>query len=60
MWKIAIGFVIFAAAALWMLSKGGDVDMGGEKHEIHVPTPAPSATASDAVPAAVAKPTSAP
>ena len=32
MWKIAIGFVIFAAVALYMLSKGGDIDMGGEKH----------------------------
>lgn len=32
MWKIAVGFVIFAALALWMLNKGGDIDMGGEKH----------------------------
>lgn len=31
MWKIAIGFVIFAAVAVWMLSKGGDIDIGGEK-----------------------------
>lgn len=37
MWKIALGFVVFAAAALWMLSKGGDIDIGGEKHEINVP-----------------------
>jgi hypothetical protein len=31
MWKIAIGFVIFAAIALYMLSKGGNIDIGGEK-----------------------------
>ena len=31
MWKIAIGFVIFAAVALYMLSKGGNIDIGGEK-----------------------------
>ena len=37
MWKLALGFVVFAAAAVWMLSKGGDIDMGGEKHEISVP-----------------------
>ena len=32
MWKIAVGFVLFAALALFVLSKGGDIDMGGEKH----------------------------
>ena len=32
MWKIAVGFAIFAGLALWMLSKGGDIDIGGEKH----------------------------
>jgi hypothetical protein len=32
MWKIAVGFIIFAALALYLLSKGGDVDMSGEKH----------------------------
>ncbi len=32
MWKIAVGFVIFAAVALYLLSKGGDLDMSGEKH----------------------------
>lgn len=32
MWKIAIGFILFAAVALYLLSKGGDVDMSGEKH----------------------------
>ena len=47
MWKIALGFVVFAAVAVWMLSKGGDIDMGGEKHEISVPhAPAPALPAS--------------
>ncbi len=33
MWKIAVGFVIFAGVALFVISKGGDsLDMGGEKH----------------------------
>lgn len=32
MWKIAVVFAVFAALALYMLSKGGDIDMGGEKH----------------------------
>ena len=32
--KIAIGFVAFAALALFVLFKaGGTVDMGGEKHD---------------------------
>jgi hypothetical protein len=32
MWKIAVAFVVFAGLALYMLSKGGEIDMGGEKH----------------------------
>jgi hypothetical protein len=42
MWKLAVGFVLFAALALWMLSKGGDIDMSGEKHSVE-PSPAASA-----------------
>lgn len=39
MWKIVVGFIIFAALALYMLSRGGDIDLGGEKHgAISVPT----------------------
>ena len=35
MWKILLGFILFAALALWILSKSGaDVDMGGEKHNV--------------------------
>jgi len=61
MWKIALGFVAFAALALFVIFKAGDkVDMSGEKHgaeAIHAPeetkpaaapatdTPAPPAAA---------------
>lgn len=35
MWKYIVAFVVFAALALWLLTKaGGDVDMSGEKHEV--------------------------
>ena len=35
MWKILVGFVIFAALALYVLTKsGGDIDLGGEKHDV--------------------------
>ena len=41
MWKIAIGFVVFAAIALFALFKGGDgVSMGGETHGSEVTAPA--------------------
>jgi hypothetical protein len=59
MWKIAVGFVIFAGLALFILSKGGDIDMGGEKHgdTTHTETPATGAPAPamPAAPANVAK-----
>ena len=32
MWKIVVGFLLFAGLALFILSKGGDIDMSGEKH----------------------------
>ncbi|PUE34430.1 hypothetical protein [Limnohabitans sp. Jir72] len=61
MWKIAVGFVIFAALALYVISKGGDsLDMSGEKHgadavhsepakaDASVPAAAPAADASAA------------
>ena len=43
MWKIALGFAIFAGLALFMLSKGGDIDMGGEKHGADAVHSAPDA-----------------
>lgn len=32
MWKIVLGFVVFAGLALFLLNKGGDIDISGEKH----------------------------
>ena len=54
MWKIAVGFVIFAGLAVWMLSKGGNIDMGGEKHGAEA-AHAPVEAASAAAPASEAK-----
>jgi hypothetical protein len=48
MWKIAVGFAVFAALAIFVLSKGGDVDMSGEKHgseATHTEAPAAAASA---------------
>jgi hypothetical protein len=66
MWKIAVGFVLFAALGMFVIIKGGDnLDMSGEKHggdTSHAPaaTPAADATASAAaaplVPGAAAAP----
>jgi hypothetical protein len=47
MWKLALGFVVFAAIALYVIAKGGDgIDMSGKKHgadAMHAPEPAASA-----------------
>ena len=32
MWKIVVGFIVFALLALFLLNKGGDIDISGEKH----------------------------
>ena len=48
MWKIAVGFAVFAGLALFILSKGGDIDMSGEKHGDTAHTEAPAAPASAA------------
>ena len=46
MWKIVVGFLVFAAVAMFVIFKGGDsIDMGGEKHGVDA-TPAPAAGAS--------------
>jgi len=58
MWKIVVAFLVFAALALLMLSKGGNIDMSGEKHGDDA-THAPSATEASA-PAAPASAASAP
>jgi hypothetical protein len=39
MWKLLIGFVLFAVLAVFVLMKGGaDVDMSGEKHGLETST----------------------
>ena len=59
MWKIAVGFIVFAGLAMFILSKGGDIDMGGEKHgaeATHAAEHAPAAPAASAPAAAVVPP----
>jgi hypothetical protein len=67
MWKIVVGFVLFAALSMFVIMKGGDkLDMGGEKHDAGsthapeapaaAPAPAPAPAAAPApAPAAPAK-----
>jgi hypothetical protein len=43
MLKIALAFVAFAGLAIFILSKGGDIDMGGEKHGADAVQAAPPA-----------------
>ena len=54
MWKIALGFVVFSAIAMYVIFKGGDsIDMSGEKHgadAVFVPEPAASAASVPAKP----------
>ncbi|OYT92763.1 MAG: hypothetical protein CFE43_06755 [Burkholderiales bacterium PBB3] len=61
MWKIVVGFVLFAALALFVLSRGGDIDMSGEKHgdTSHIAAPAPAVAAPAAPASAPAQPASA-
>ena len=58
MWKIVVGFILFAALALYMLSKCGNIDMGGEKHGAEA-THVPEAAASSPAASAAAAPASA-
>jgi hypothetical protein len=57
MWKLVVGFIVFAAVSLFVIFKAGDkVDMSGEKHGVdatHAPASAPAASAA-AAPAAPA------
>ena len=52
--KIIIGFILFSALAIFILMKGGDIDMGGEKHGIeeHPPAKTEAPAAAPAAPAA--------
>ncbi|WP_290871378.1 hypothetical protein [Aquabacterium sp.] len=53
MWKMLVGFVVFAVIAVFLLIKSGaDVDMGGEKHGIDTShSEEAKAAPSDAAPA---------
>jgi len=57
--KLFIGFLVFAALALFILSRGGDIDMSGEKHGVESHGPAASAPAAPSAPAAASEPASA-
>ena len=52
MWKIVVGFIVFAGLSLFIISKGGDkLDMSGEKHgaeAVHTEAPAASVPAAEA------------
>ncbi len=50
MWKLILGFIVFAGLALFVLMRGGDIDMSGEKHgtETHAEPHPPAAAASAA------------
>ncbi len=62
MWKLLLAFIVFAAVGLFVLKKaGGDVNMGGESHDVtgghaaSAPAPAAApASAPAALPAASA------
>lgn len=44
MWKLIVGFIVFAAVALFVLSKGaGNIDLGGEQHGMEAAHPAGAA-----------------
>ena len=59
MWKLVVGFAVFAALALFILMKsGGNIDMGGEKHDVTAGAHEPAASAASA--AATIEPASAP
>jgi hypothetical protein len=46
MWKYIAAFIVFAALSLWLITKaGGDLDMGGEKHDVSPPASTPDGKA---------------
>ena len=52
MWKIVVGFVVFAALSMYVIINAGDkADMGGEKHGEPLQTPEATAPAPAAAPA---------
>ena len=43
--KLILGFAVIAGLAFYLLTKGGDIDMGGEKHGADTHEAAPKAAA---------------
>jgi hypothetical protein len=60
MWKIALAFIVFAGLALFILSRGGDIDMSGENHNISAPHGADHAASAPAAAASAASAPAAP
>lgn len=64
MWKILVGFIIFAALAVFVIMKGGDkVDMQGEagmhqSSDSHASAPAAASASADAAASVPAVPAS--
>jgi len=57
--KILIAFIVFAAVAVYILTRsGGDIDLTGEKHSVEAPaaTTAAAPAAAPAAPASAAAP----
>ena len=52
--KIFIAFVVFAALAMFMLMKGGDIYMSGEKHGSEATHSEPAKPEAPAAPAGAA------
>ncbi|WP_395704016.1 hypothetical protein [Aquabacterium sp.] len=53
MWKLLVGFIVFALVALFVLKKvGGGIDISGEKHGVETSQPAEPASAASAAEAA--------
>ncbi len=61
MWKLLIGFIVFAVLAVFLLMKGGaDIDMSGEKHGLETSSESSTHEAASSPAAPVAAPASAP
>ncbi len=57
MWKIVVGFVLFAALSLFVIMKGGDnLAMSGEKHGVETTHEEPKPAAAPATEAPAQKP----
>lgn len=49
MWKLILAFILFAAVAMYFLSKSGSgLDISGEKHGIEAPVSTPEAASAPA------------